>query len=220
MKRCANRACKTCLLIVVAFSGSLWGQVAASHEPDAKAPAAATTALPPQPDTRSRNSHADDTYVIGEDDVLSIDVWKETDLSKQIPVRSDGKISLPLIGEVQAAGRTPLQLEQDITAILRGYITDPQVTVIVQQINSQKFNILGQVAKPGSYPLAAGTTIVDAIAMAGSFRDFAKKKSVYVLRQNPKGQELRIGFNYQEFIKGKNTAQNIKLNPHDTIIVP
>jgi polysaccharide export outer membrane protein len=94
------------------------------------------------------------------------------------------------------------------------------VTVIVQQINSQKFNILGQVTKPGSYPITAGTTIVDAIATAGGFRDFAKKKSIYILRQTPGGEELRIPFNYEKFIKGKNTANNIALKPHDTIVVP
>ena len=116
-----------------------------------------------------------------------------------------------------------MQLEEDIADKLKGYITDPQVTVIVQQINSQKFNILGQVAKPGSFPLTAGTTIVDAIALAGGFKDFAKKKSVYVLRLNPAGGETRISFNYEKFIKGKkskNPAQNIQIKPHDTIVVP
>ena len=127
---------------------------------------------------------------------------------------------MPLIGEVQASGRTPAQLQQDIEVSLRSYITDPKVTVIVQEIHSQKFNILGQVIKPGSYPLAAGTTIVDALALAGGFRDFAKKKSIYILRQNPQGDESRIFFNYQEFIKGKNVSQNIKIKPHDTIVVP
>jgi polysaccharide export outer membrane protein len=125
---------------------------------------------------------------------------------------------------MQASGRTPAQLEQDLTAALRGYITDPQVTVIVQEIKSRKFNILGQVAKPGSFPLTADTTIVDAIALAGGFRDFAKKKGVYVIRPGADGTETRIYFNYENFIKGKNkgknAAQNIKLIPHDTIVVP
>jgi polysaccharide export outer membrane protein len=113
-----------------------------------------------------------------------------------------------------------LQLEQEITARLKNYITDPQVTVIVQQINSQKFNILGQVTKPGAYPLSAAATIVDAIAAASGFRDFAKKKGIYILRKNASGVEVRIPFNYQDFIKGKNTSQNIAIQPHDTIIVP
>ncbi len=120
--------------------------------------------------------HVDDTYVIGDEDVLSISVWKELDLTKVIPVRSDGKISLPLVGEVQAAGLTPAQLAEDLTAALRGFITDPQVTVIVQEIKSRNFNILGQVTKPGSYPLTADTTVVDAIALAGGFRGLRKKE--------------------------------------------
>ena len=118
----------------------------------------------------------DDSFVIGNDDVLAINVWKEPDISRSIPVRSDGKISLPLVGEVQAAGTTPLKLEQEIAGKLKSYISDPEVTVIVQQINSQKFNILGMVAKPGSYPLTNSATVLDAIALAGGFRDFAKKE--------------------------------------------
>ena len=113
-----------------------------------------------------------------------------------------------------------MQLEEDIAARLKDYITNPQVAVIVEQINSQKFNILGQIGKPGSYPLTGGTTIVDAIAVAGGFRDFAKKKGVYLLRQNSAGVEQRFNFNYDKFIKEKNTAQNIKLLPNDTIVVP
>ena len=145
----------------------------------------------------------DNNFVIGNDDVLAINVWKEPDISKSVPVRSDGKISLPLVGEVQAAGQTPLKLEQDIADKLKNYISDPEVTVIVQQINSQKFNILGQVAKPGSYPLTNSATVLDAIALAGGFRDFAKKKSIYVLRQNADGTQTRLPFNYKEVIKGR-----------------
>jgi len=165
------------------------------------------------------NAH-DDSFVIGAGDVLSINVWKEPDLSKSIPVRSDGKISMPLAGEVQAAGRTPLKLEQDIAEKLKNYISEPEVTVIVQQINSQKFNILGQVARPGSYLLTSAATVVDAIAIAGGFRDFAKKKSMYVLRQNGEGTQTKLPFNYKEVIKGQNLQQNVKLQPGDTIVVP
>lgn len=161
-----------------------------------------------------------DDYVIGADDVLSINVWNEPNLTREVTVRSDGKISIPLVGEMQASGRTPAQLDQDITVVLRSYITDPQVTVIVQEIKSQTFNILGQVGKPGSFPLTAGTSIVDAIALAGGLGPFAKKKGIYVLRPNATGEETRIKFNYESFIKGKNVAQNIKLKPHDTLVVP
>jgi polysaccharide export outer membrane protein len=162
----------------------------------------------------------DEKYIIGNDDVLAISVWKEPDLTKAVPVRSDGKISLPLVGEMQAAGKTPLQLELEITDKLKSFITTPEVNVIVQQINSRKFNVLGEITKPGSYPLTASTTIMDAIAIAGGFRDFAKKTGVYILRKGPDGRETRLNFNYKSFIKGKNPEQNIKIEPNDTIIVP
>lgn len=170
--------------------------------------------------TEAASKPHDDTFVIGNDDVLSINVWKEPDVSRSIPVRSDGRISLPLAGEIQAAGRTPLALEHEIASKLQNYISEPEVTVMVTQINSRKFNILGQVARPGSFSLTNGATVLDAIALAGGFRDFAKKKSIYVLRQNPDGSEQRIPFNYKEVLKGENPAQNIKLQPRDTIVVP
>ena len=178
------------------------------------------TAAQPAPVIEAATKPHDDSFVIGNDDVLNINVWKEPDVSRSIPVRSDGKISLPLAGEIQAAGRTPLALEREIAGKLQNYISEPEVTVMVTQINSQKFNMLGQVAKPGSFSLTQASTVLDAIALGGGFRDFAKKKSIYVLRQNPDGSELRIPFNYKEVIKGKNPAQNIKLQPHDTIVVP
>jgi polysaccharide export outer membrane protein len=162
----------------------------------------------------------DNSFVIGNDDVLAINVWKEPDVSRSIPVRSDGKISLPLVGEVQATGRTPLKLEEEIAARLKNYIAEPEVTVIVQQINSQKFNILGQVNKPGSYVISNSATVLDAIALAGGFRDFAKQKSIYILRQDADGSQTRLPFNYKEVVKGKNSGQNIKLQPRDTIVVP
>jgi polysaccharide biosynthesis/export protein len=162
----------------------------------------------------------DSSFVIGNDDVLAINVWKEPDISRSLPVRSDGKISLPLAGEMQAAGLTPLQLEEDIASKLRTYITTPEVTVIVQEIKSQTFNILGKVIKPGSYPLTRSTTVLDAIALAGGFRDFAKPKGMYVLRQDATGRELHLPFNYKTVIQGENPEQNIKLQPHDTIVVP
>jgi polysaccharide export outer membrane protein len=162
----------------------------------------------------------DDVYVIGTEDVLSIDVWKEPEVSRTVPVRSDGRISLPLAGEVQASGETPRQLEKDLAAKLRSFISNPEVTVMVTEIKSQKFNILGQVSRPGTYPLTNGSNVLDAIALAGGFRDFAKEKSIYVLRENPDGGESRLPFNYKQVIKGKNPAQNVKLQPRDTIVVP
>jgi polysaccharide export outer membrane protein len=218
MKRSINCAFGSFFLFAFVFCGPICGQTTITDEAAGGSPSAGRDASLAQSATKAPRT--DDTFTIGNDDVLAISVWKEPDLTKQIPVRSDGKISLPLIGDIQAAGRTPSQLEQDITEKLKGYITDPQVAVIVQQINSLKFNILGEVAKPGAYPLTAGTTIVDAIAIAGGFKDFAKKKGVYILRPNPGGADSKYTFNYQEFIKGKNTKQNIMVKPRDTIIVP
>ncbi len=207
-------------LILVAFAGSIWGQVPDSSQADGRlSPPQAAVAVA-QPSESSVNKAHDDSFVIGNDDVLSINVWKEPDVSRSIPVRSDGRISLPLVGEVQAAGRTPLQLEHEITDKLRTYIAEPEVTVMVQQINSEKFNILGQVTKPGSYALTRGTTVLDAIAAAGGFRDFAKQKGIYILRQSSPGHDSRIAFNYKDVIKGKHPEQNIQLEPRDTIVVP
>ena len=158
--------------------------------------------------------------MIGADDVLAISVWKEPDVSRSVPVRSDGKISLPLVGELMAGGQTPLQLEQEITKRLASYISEPEVTVIVQDSKSQRINILGMVVRPGTYLLTGSATVLDAIAMAGGFKDFAKQKAIYVLRQNADGTQKRISFNYIEVIKGNNPDQNVRLLPRDTVVVP
>ena len=194
----------------VVLSSGLWSQTAPVEVAVSASPASAVSVSKPH----------DDSFVIGNDDVLAINVWKEPDLSRSIPVRSDGRISLPLVGEVQAAGQTPLKLEADIASRLKSYISEPEVTVMVQQINSQKFNVLGMVMRPGSYVLANSATVLDAIALAGGFRDFAKQKAIYVLRQTPNGEQSRLPFNYKDVIKGKNASQNIKLQPRDTIVVP
>jgi polysaccharide biosynthesis/export protein len=205
-------------LAFVAYSATLWSQntVVSAKQPDASV----RTAVPAPPSNSGATQPHDDSFVIGNDDLLAISVWKEPDISRQVPVRSDGKISLPLVGEVKAAGQTPLKLEEDLAARLKNYIDEPEVTVIVQQINSQKFNILGQVNHPGSFPLANAATVLDAIALAGGFRDFAKEKSIYVLRKNADGSEARIPFNYKQVVKGRNPAQNVNLEPRDTIVVP
>jgi len=212
----AERAMMAGVLIAL-LSVCLQGQTSPAGQND---PAPAASGVTPAAGAAAPAKAHDDRYVIGESDVLSINVWKEQELTRSIPVRSDGKISLPLAGEIQAAGRTPLQLEADITDRLRNYITTPEVTVMVEQINSQKFNIMGQIVRPGSYSLTIASTVFDAIAAAGGFRDFAKQKGVYILRQAQGGSQTRYNFNYKEFIKGKNPAQNIKLEPHDIIVVP
>jgi polysaccharide export outer membrane protein len=206
----------TCFVLSMA----VWAQAAPPSNapaPESQAPQAAPAQ---SSDVVSTTKPHDASFIIGNDDVLAINVWKEPDISRSIPVRSDGKISLPLVGEVQATGQTPLKLEQEIAARLKSYIAEPEVTVIVQQINSQKFNILGQVTRPGSYAIANAATVLDAIAIAGGFRDFAKQKSIYILRQSADGSQTRLRFNYREVVKGQNPAQNIKLLPRDTIVVP
>ncbi len=159
-------------------------------------------------------------YIIGPQDVLAINVWKEPEISRAVPVRPDGKISLPLVGDIVASGLTPMQLEKVISEDLKAYIANPEVTVIVQAVNSRKFNIVGEIARPGTYPLTKQMTVLDAIAQAGGPRDFAKVKKIYVLRQLEDGERLRIPFNYKDIIRGKNFHQNVELQPGDTIVVP
>ncbi len=212
------RSCFRTALVLTVLPVLSWAQAPASTTQSAQGTDSVST--PVQPATEGATKAHNDSFVIGNDDHLAISVWKEPELTKAIPVRSDGKISLPLVGEIQASGRTPLQLELDIANRLRNYITVPEVTVIVEQINSKKYNILGQVGRPGAFPLTRSTTIMDAIALAGGFKDFAKTKGVYILRQNPDGTQSRLNFNYKEFIKGKNLSQNVKIEPQDTIIVP
>ncbi len=229
-----SRAILTAVLLVLlgAWAPTAWGQDASSSSSPAKpvipansteAPkSVANAAQPPVADTlppRVANVRPD-TYIIGSDDVLAINVWKEPEISKTVPVRPDGMISLPLLGEIKARGLTPVQLEDQISDLLKKIMSDPQVTVIVNQVNSLTFNIVGQVVRPGYFPITRPITVLDAIALCGGFRDFAKQKKIYVLRTGPDGKEERLKFNYKEVIRGKNMAQNIQLQPHDTLVVP
>jgi polysaccharide export outer membrane protein len=218
MRNTANRSIGTrVLLAIFCVTASIPTTVAAARGFGVQS--SATHAASSDETSPTTKPH-DATYLIGSSDVLAITVWKEPEISRSIPVRPDGKISLPLVGEIQAAGRTPIQLEQDIATKLQAYISKPDVTVIVEQINSEKFNILGRVSKPGSYPLSATTTVLDAIATAGGFLDFAKQSSIYILRPNAQGGQSRLAFNYKQVIKGNHSEQNVRLEPHDTIIVP
>jgi polysaccharide export outer membrane protein len=161
----------------------------------------------------------DPAYMIGPQDVLDINVWKEPDMTRVVPVRPDGKISLPLINDVQAAGSTPQQLAATVTDKLRKYLTDPQVTVIVTQINSQRVFVIGEVLRAGAFPFVPGTTVLQVLANAGGFTTFANVKKIHVMRRvNDKLTELP--FNYREVLKGDNPDQNIKLEPGDTVVVP
>jgi polysaccharide biosynthesis/export protein len=217
----ASRSLLSIGVFLLAHSGFALGQASggSEHPSQPGSPSPAAVPQPAVPDVNNTPTPGAD-YVIGNNDMLGINVWNEPQLTQNVPVRSDGKISLPLIGEVQATGRTPLQLKDDITGKLRSFLSTPNVTVIVLQINSQKFNLLGRVVKPGAYPLLATTTILDAIAQAGGFQDFAKQKNIYVLRRSPEGSETRINFNYKDVIRGSHPEENIKLKPNDTIVVP
>jgi polysaccharide export outer membrane protein len=155
------------------------------------------------------------TYIIGAEDILMIRVWREPDLSGPVGVRPDGKITLPLIGEVQAGGLTPDQLASKLKELFSKDIKNPEVMVQVATVNSKKYFISGEVNRPGSYPLVLPTTILEAIAIAGGFRDWADKKNIILLR-GPK----RYRFNYNDVVKGKNLAQNVTLENGDHIIVP
>jgi polysaccharide export outer membrane protein len=159
----------------------------------------------------------DPNYIIGAQDVLDISVWKEETLSKTVPVRPDGKISLPLLNDVQASGLTPTQLATQITQDLKKFVTDPQVTVIVREINSQRVYLLGEVARAGAYPLLPGMTVLQALSSAGGFTQFANLRKIYVLRVE-NGKQEKFPFNYKEALsKGD---QNIFLKAGDTIVVP
>jgi len=162
----------------------------------------------------------DSGFVIGAEDILSINVWKEPEMSRQVPVRPDGMISLPLLGDIKASGLTPLQLQEQLTTDMKKYISDPEVTVIVNEVHSLTFNVVGEVLKPGYYPLTRRMTVLDAIALSGGFRDFAKSKKIYVLRTQADGKQVRLPFNYKNVIRGKNAKQNIELEPRDTVVVP
>lgn len=159
-------------------------------------------------------------YVIGPDDILSVNVWKEPEISRNLPVRPDGNISLPLVGDLMASGRTPVQLQNEIRQQLVTYLSNPEVTVVVQEAKSHKFNIVGEVDKPGSYVMSGPMTVLDAIALAGGLRDFAKETKIYVLRINSDGTRSRLPFNYKQVIKGTSLNGDLQLEPRDTVVVP
>lgn len=159
-------------------------------------------------------------YRIGVDDVLTISVWHEPDLSRSVPVRPDGKISLSLVGDVTAAGKTAMELEGQLKLALSKFIKDPQVTVIVSDIRSQRINVIGQVTRPGSFPLTQAMGVLDAVAQAGGLRDFAKKKGIYVLRVSPDGRRIRIPYKYENVLKGDHDSEEVILQAHDTVVVP
>jgi len=176
-------------------------------------------ASPDIPETKTAEVRPE-SFIIGTEDVLTINVWKEPEMSRTLPVRPDGMITLPLIGELKAAGLTPVQLQDQITTALRKFMSDPQVTVIVLEVRSLTFNIVGQVLRPGYFPLTRRMTVLDAIALAGGFQPFAKQKKIYILRTEANGKQARLRFNYKDVIRGRHAEENIQLQPRDTVVVP
>jgi polysaccharide export outer membrane protein len=161
-----------------------------------------------------------ETYRIGAGDILEIVTWKEPDFSRgEVLVRTDGQVSFPLLNDVQAAGRTPLELKQDIEQRLKDYVGTPVVTVTVRTANSQKFYILGEIKGTGEYPLYKSLTVLQAFAMAGGFTDWASKKEIMLLRK-VEGQEKIFRVNYKAIVAGDGLNQNVTLQADDTIIVP
>lgn len=174
---------------------------------------------PAQAAAVTSEAQSDPTYVIGPDDVLAILFWRDKDTSAEVVVRPDGKITLPLINDVQAAGLTPDQLRARVQEAAQQYFEDPNVSVVVRQVNSRKVFITGTVAKPGTYPLTSKTTVLQLIAMAGGLADFAKKDRIMVMRTE-NGETRSYRFNYKDVSEGKKLEQNIALRPGDTVIVP
>ena len=185
---------------------------------------ASITASSQKTDTTSKANNpvsavTDADYVIGPQDVVRIDVWKEPDISRTIPVRPDGKLSLPLLNDIQASGLTAVQLGKAIREGLTKYLTNPEVTVTVTEINSRRVYITGEVTRAGAFPLLPNMTVLQALSSAGGFTQFAKLKGIYVLR-NEAGKQMKLPFNYKEVVKGKNQDENILLQPGDVIVVP
>jgi polysaccharide export outer membrane protein len=157
-------------------------------------------------------------YVLGSDDQLRITVWNEANLTETVPVRPDGKISLPLINDIQAAGLTPMELRDSITDKLKKYLADPRVTVVVTAMNSRRIFVTGEVTHTGAMPLLPNMTILQALASAG-FTQFANLKGIYVLRMED-NKQVKLPFNYREVVKGNHPEQNLPLKAGDTVVVP
>lgn len=174
-------------------------------------------APPPAAAPKAVAATTDPNYIIGADDVIDVSVWNETQVSRTVPVRPDGKISLPLLDDVQAAGLTPTQLGEHITEGLKKIMKDPQVTVIVTAVNSRRYYITGEVQRAGTYPLLPQMTALQALASSGGFTVFANRSKIYILR-NENGKQQRIPFNYDKVVQGK--LPDVPLQASDTIVVP
>ncbi len=208
----------TVLRVPFALAGLLLA-VAASAQP-ARPTAAPAAKAPATPAPAAPQGVAPPAgYVIGPEDVLAVLFWREKDLSVEVSVRPDGKITLPLVNDLQAAGLTPDQLRETVQKAASQFVEDPNVTIVVKQINSRKVFVTGQVAKPGTYPLFADTSVLQMIATAGGLADFAKGDRIVIMRTRG-GKTETLKFNYKDVVRGKKLEQNILLLPGDTIVVP
>ncbi len=202
---------------------ALWTVLAAGSL-QAQEPAKSTSTTQPSqtaatPPPAAAPAVTDASYKIGPQDVLRIDVWKENEISRSVPVRPDGKISLPLLNDVQAAGRTSMELANTITEGLKKFINSPQVTVTVTEINSRRVYVTGEVTRPGAFPLLPNMTVLQALTSAGGFTQFARLKKIYVLRTED-GKQVKHPFNYKDVVNGNRPEDNIVLQSGDTIVVP
>jgi polysaccharide biosynthesis/export protein len=215
--------------LAVCLFGGAGCLVAQTMSPQTMSPQTTTANLKsPDPATSDTAKPADTAkpevivpagYIVGDSDVIRVNVWKEPEVSQTVVVRTDGNISLPLINEVKVSGMTPLQIQDMVAEKLKGFLNNPQVTVTVIEIRSKRAFITGEVARPGTYSLNAQTTVLQLIAQAGGFTPFAKKDSIVVLRTED-GRQSRLKFKYKEVVQGKKTEQNIALHPGDTVVVP
>jgi len=176
------------------------------------------TTVHAQGQSSARVAESGPEYTIEAGDVLQVFVWKEPELTRDVSVRLDGKITVPLIGDIQASGRTPSQLASEVEAALKRYIASPQVTLGVLETKNALFYVLGQVTSPGAYPLTGRVTVLQGLALAGGFREFAKTDDIVVIRQRRGGEQVQA-VNYDELKNGKNLDQNVVLRPGDTIVV-
>jgi polysaccharide export outer membrane protein len=176
---------------------------------------------PEPPAVVDSNHYAAGDYKIGAEDVIEVIVWRNVDLTKTVAVRPDGKISLPLIGDVMALGKTAAELTKEISAKLKEYKENPNVSVVVQQVNSYIVYVLGEVVHPGRYQLKSYSTVLQAISLAGGFTPYASKDKMFVLRKNPdRATEVRIPVDYEDIVAGDGSAKNAVLVPGDTVVVP
>ena len=200
-------------LFAFLLSGAFLVATLGAQEPEKSTPSAATQASEP-----AAKPTVETEYKIGPQDVVRIDVWKEPEITRTIPVRPDGKISLPLLNDVQASGLTSMQLAASIREGLTKYLTNPQVTVTVTETNRRVY-VTGEVNRPGALPLLPNMTVLQALTSASGFTQFAKLKGIYVLR-NEGGKQVKYPFNYKDVVKGNHAEQNILLLPGDVIVVP